>query len=754
MTPNSSRPTRQVRPLPDPERLGPRLVTLDDERGLAVSVYAGHATAVALCVFRDSEETQYALNGPTHGVWHGFVPNIEIGDHYGFRAWGPWQPDKGHRYNPTKLLLDPYGRGISGEVKLSSEIYSHAVGEDLQPAEPLTPSSQNSAGQVPYSVVVDEAYNSSETRPAKPRTPWRDTLIYEAHVRGLTKTLPDVPKDLRGTYAGVAHPATIAHLKSIGVTAIELLPIHANTPEIHLAQRDAINYWGYNTIGFFAPHPQYATQTSRSQGATAILNEVKGMVDLLHQEGIEVLIDVVYNHTAEEGTDGPTYSWRGLDSTTYYTHSDENPGEFHDVTGCGNTLDHGQTRVVQQTLDSLRYWVAEVGVDGFRYDLGVTLARHAGGFDPNHPLLVALRTDPILREVKHIAEPWDLGFAGWRTGQFPIPFAEWNDQFREATRTFWLTDPRNAADSHPGSAVSDLATRLAGSADMFGHGELPGARTPAASVNFVTAHDGFTMADLTTYEYKRNEANGENNQDGTNDNRSWNHGIEGPVSNDGVFMNLSALRHRSIRNMLGTLLFSAGTPMITAGDEIGRSQNGNNNAYCQDELSWLDWQLEPWQEDLLDTVQHITRLRAQYAVLRPDTFFEGQPTSGNDVPDAQWFGADAAELDQDAWQNPDLRTLQMLRGAPPTPHPEPGALLVLHGGLNPQTMRLALPENKHAELVWDSAWATPSKRSHSGEPAAGDFAQGNSNTPVPGIQITAEEELLVDPLSIQLYLVR
>src|SRR5699024_4928312 len=297
------------------------------------------------------------------------------------------------------------------------------------------------------------------------------------------------------------------------------------------------------------------------------------------------------------------------------------------------------------------------------------LARHAGGFDPNHPLLVALRTDPILREVKHIAEPWDLTFARCRTSQFPIPFAEWNDQFRDANHTLCINDPVNAAVSHPGSAVSDLATRLAGSADMFGHGELPGARPPAASVNFVTAHDGFTMADLTTYEYKRNEANGENNQDGTNDNRSWNHGIEGPVSNDGVFMNLSALRHRSIRNMLGTLLFSAGTPMITAGDEIGRSQNGNNNAYCQDELSWLDWQLEPWQEDLLDTVQHITRLRAQYAVLRPDTFFEGQPTSGNDVPDAQWFGADAAELDQDAWQNPDLRTLQMLRGAPPTPHP-------------------------------------------------------------------------------------
>lgn len=723
---NFSIPTRRALPLADHHVLGPRLINAHGQEGLAVSVYAPEAEAVAVCLLMNGTEERVALQGPDHGNWHGFLPGVRAGQPYGFRAWGQWDPANGLRFNPAKLLLDPYGRGIEGDFRLAPEVFSHAVDDDFNPAgEEIEKDSRDSAPYVPHSVAVDPGYTQ---RAPRPNTAWRDTVIYEAHVRGLTKTLADVPPELRGTYAGVAHPATIEHLKALGVTAIELLPIHANIPEVHLARRDMINYWGYNTVGFFAPEPWLATKDAQRLGASAVLAEVKGMVDLLHRAGIEVLLDVVYNHTAEAGTNGPTYSWRGLDNRGYYLHNPENPGEYADVTGCGNTLDHSRFPAVRQTLDSLRYWATEIGVDGFRYDLGVALGRDANGFNPNHPFFVALRSDPELAGLKHIAEPWDLGFDGWRTGQFPLPFAEWNDQFRGATRTFWLSDPRAASvDAHPGSGVRDIATRLAGSADMFGGGELAGARGPGASINFVTAHDGFTLADLTAYHHKRNEANGEDNRDGTDDNRSWNHGVEGPVSTVGAYMEVAELRQRSMRNMLATTILAAGTPMITAGDEIGRTQKGNNNAYCQDELSWLNWDLDNWRSDLLQTTRYLLQLRRQYDVFRPAHFYEGQidaPEAPISVHDVQWFNAEGVELDHDMWHDQNLATLQMLRQAPAVTRvakygenggevqlsdliTQPGALMILHAGLNAQEITPAIPERCRAELVWDSSWNTP-----------------------------------------------
>ena len=727
-----TRPTRRAQPVADPQVLGPRLIDQAGESGLAVSVYAPDAELVALCLLNDSGEERIALRGPAHGNWHGFIPGIAPGQRYGFRAWGPWDPDAGLRFNPAKLLLDPYARGISGELRLAPEIFSHRVDEDFNVAgEAIVPDERDSAPYIPASEVVDESF---VPRAAKPNIPWRDTVIYEAHVRGLTKTLANVPEELRGTYAGVAHPATIEHLKALGITAIELLPIHANLPEVHLAKDGMINYWGYNTVGFFAPEPWLATQAAQRAGATGVLHEVKGMVDLLHEAGIEVLLDVVYNHTAEGGTNGPTYSWRGLDARGYYLHSADNPGEFSDVTGVGNTLDHARFPAVRQTLDSLRFWATEVGVDGFRYDLGVALGRGKDGFDPNHPFFVALRSDPQLAGLKHIAEPWDLGFDGWRTGQFPIPFAEWNDQFRGAARTFWLSDPRSAAESHPGSGVRDLATRLAGSQDMFGNGEIPGARGPGASINFVTAHDGFTLADLTAYHHKHNEANGEDNRDGTNDNRSWNHGVEGPVNSNGAFMEIADLRQRSMRNLLATTLLAAGTPMLTAGDEIGRTQRGNNNAYCQDELSWLQWDLGPWRKDLLETTRYLAQLRRQFSVFRPADFYQGRiDDEGPDAQahDVQWFNALGEELDHDMWHDPKMRTLQMLR---PSPDDQPGALVILHGGLNPQVIRPAVPAGARVELVWDSSWSNP------------EMALDPINTPDVG-------DFLTEALSVLVYLV-
>ncbi|WP_428978495.1 glycogen debranching protein, partial [Cellulosimicrobium cellulans] len=476
--------------------------------GVDVAVLASHATAVELCLVDVVDaalpahdparyrERRVPLVGPAYGVWHGHVPGVGAGQRYGFRVHGTWDPAAGLRHNPAKLLVDPYARGLAGDLVDDPAIRGQVGDDPYGPPDP-----RDSLPFVPHAVVVAEP---TGTLAPRPRVPWRDTVVYEAHVRGLTQRLDALPEHLRGTYAGVAHPVTIEHLQSLGVTTVELLPVHANVPEPHLLASDRTNYWGYSTLGFFAPHAAYATRAAQEAGPGAVLDEVRGMVHLLHEAGIEVLLDVVHNHTCEGGADGYHLSWRGLDNAGYYLHDGGSPARLADVTGTGNSLDFRRPAVVRAALDSLRYWAEVVGVDGFRFDLAVTLGRGPTGFDPDHPFLVALQTDPVLCGLKLVAEPWDVGPGGWRTGQFPPPLAEWNDRFRDAARQFWLADAREASHGRPGHGVRDLATRLAGSADLFGRSDPPLVRGPVASVSYVTAHDGFTLADLVAYDHKHN----------------------------------------------------------------------------------------------------------------------------------------------------------------------------------------------------------------------------------------------------------
>ncbi|WP_265521943.1 glycogen debranching protein GlgX [Oerskovia flava] len=722
--------------------------------GVDVAVLASHATAVDLCLIDDGSpagfsERRVPLEGPTYGVWHAHVPGVHEGQRYGFRVHGPWDPAAGLRHNPAKLLVDPYARGLVGELDHDPAVCGHVAtgdprdgglsGDAYGPAD-----DRDSLPHVPHSVVVAPRDHHPPVR--RPHVPWADTVVYEAHVRGLTHGLEALPPELRGTYAGLAHPATIEHLHSLGVTTLELLPIHAFASEQHLVAKGLTNYWGYSTLGFFAPHAPYATRAAREAGPSAVLDEVRGMVHLLHEAGIEVLLDVVYNHTCEGGPDGLHVSWRGLDNAVYYLHDGSAPATLADVTGTGNTLDFRRPRVIQMALDSLRFWAEEVGVDGFRFDLAVTLGRGEHGYDPNHPFLVALQTDPVLSGLKLVAEPWDVGPGGWRTGQFPPPFAEWNDRFRDATRQFWLADAREASHGRQGHGVRELATRLAGSADLFGHSDPPLVRGPVASVNYVTAHDGFTLADLVAYEHKRNEANGEDGRDGTNDNRSWNHGFEGRLDTvaSGTEAHLepgveiAPLRRRSIRNLLATLILAAGTPMLTAGDESGRSQRGNNNAYAQDnEISWVSWDLSPWRQDLRATTAHLLALRREHPALRADSFFLGQPrhTVTERVPDLAWFTAVGTVVDHDTWHDPATRTLQMIRTAPVAGARD--VLVVLNGSLDavPATLANARSEPVGWELVWDSNWEHPDDR----ESSNGD------------LHVQAGDEVQLEPLSVHVY---
>jgi glycogen operon protein len=663
------------------------------------AVYAGHADAVEICLFAAGDssgasERRITLQDRTHGTWFGSVPGLSAGARYGVRAHGPWQPGEGLRYNADKLLLDPYARAIDGEVSWCPEVFGHVVDAQLQ-GDPEIRDNRDNAASVPRAVVVDNRFDWGDD--AAPQVPWARTVIYETHVRNLTRNHPGIPEHLRGTYAGMAHPATIEHLRSLGVTSVELLPVHAFSHEPQLLGRGLVNHWGYNTLGFFAPHGAYAT----SRDPQGQLDELKGMVKLLHAAGLEVILDVVYNHTCEQAQDGATLSWRGLDNRAYYRLDER--GHDLDVTGCGNTLDFRHPMVARLVLDSLRYWVEQCHVDGFRFDLAVTLGRGLdGGFDPNHPFLVALRTDPVLSRVKLIAEPWDLGVNGWRTGQFPPPFAEWNDHFRDAVRTFWLPDVRRSARHEPGHGVRDLATRLSGSRDLFGTRD----RGPIASINYVAAHDGFTVADTTAYERKHNRANGEGNRDGHDDNRSWNHGVEGPEAGDADRFLLQA-RRRSIRNLLATELFAAGVPMINAGDELGRSQGGNNNAYCQDnDVSWFNWDLEPWQEELLATTRFLTRLRATSPVLGQRSFVTGRRARQDGVSDPQWFSADGQPMSNRTWDDPHTRTLTMFLDG--THAGGQSLLIIFHGGAREAEVTLPAPgEGAAYRLLWDSDWALP-----------------------------------------------
>jgi isoamylase len=664
--------------------------------GVEFAVYAGHAEAVEVCVFEADDmsgasETRISLPECAYGTWLGSVPGLRAGTRYGVRAHGPWQPSEGLLYNPDKLLLDPYARAIEGQVSTRSEVFGHVVDTHLQ-GDPGIRDRRDSAPFVPRAVVVDDHFDWGQDM--APKVPWAQTLLYEAHVRNQTKENMAIPELLRGTYSGMAHPANIEHLKSLGVTSVELMPVQAFSNEPALVSRGLVNHWGYNTLGFFAPHGPYAA----SSGPQNQLEEFKAMVKLLHGAGLEVILDVVYNHTCEQGRNGTTVSWRGLDNRAYYRLDER--GHDIDVTGCGNTLDLRHPVVVRMVMDSLRYWVEQCHVDGFRFDLAVALAR--GRDDAYHPdtsFLVALRTDPVLSQVKLIAEPWDLGLHGWRTGQFPPPFAEWNDRFRDAVRTFWLDDVASALNQQPGHGVSELATRLSGSQDLFGQHE----RGPIASVNYVAAHDGFTVADMTAYGHKHNGGNGEGNRDGSDDNRSWNHGHEGPTSDPLIL----EVRRRSIRNLLATELLATGVPMIGAGDEMGRSQGGNNNAFCQDnELSWLDWDLAPWQMDLLATTQFLSELRRSSPVLGQRSFLSPHPTSQGGSDDLLWFSPDGHPMLDGRWNDPDNRTLTMFLGGSRVG----GAslLIIFHAGSQDAEVRLTGGgQGATYQLIWDSAWERP-----------------------------------------------
>jgi glycogen operon protein len=690
--------------------------------GVDVAVFAAHATKVELCLIDAPHslaqtERRFALAGPTNGLFHGHVPGVGPGQRYGFRADGPWDPSAGHLYNPNKLLLDPYGRGIDGEPVLAPALHAHRTDLNLGPAvTPWEPDERDSAPYMAYSVVTDEAFDWGGV--GRPNTPWEQTLIMEGHVRGMTMLREEIPPDLRGTYAGLAHPVSVQHLKSLGVTAVELLPIHACMTEPHLAEQGLTNYWGYSTLSFFSPNPAYATAAARREGPQAVSRELKGMVSLLHQAGIEVILDVVYNHTCEVGMGGPTVCWRGLDNLAWYLHDGSVPARYADVTGTGNTLDFRRTNTVGMALDSLRHWAHEYQVDGFRYDLAVTLARGYSGFDSDHPFLVALATDPVLRGVKHIAEPWDLGPGGWQTGSFPVPIAAWNDSYRGDVRSFWLSGPKEMSAGRVPPSARDLVTRLSGSADLFSRSDPMGNHGPVGSVNFVTAHDGFTMRDLVCFDYKHNQANGENNRDGTDDNRSWNHGTEGLIMDSGSsgvagselgLDAIASLRRRSIRNLFATLAFSSGVPMYCAGDEFGRTQWGNNNAYCQDgPISWLDWELVSWQRDLLDTVRFLFALRRTHMALRPSTYLTGEITSDG-LPDLGWYSFDGSQVAVGQWHDSSFRQVQMLRHNPSAAARD--ILLAINGDLDGRDCVLA-PAKPGAvwELVWDSVWDVPDDR--------------------------------------------
>jgi len=687
-----------------------------------VAVLAAHAERVELCLLeRDASapsgwrEQRVTLPAVTHGVHHGHVRGVRAGQRYVLRVHGPWEPARGLRHNPAKVLLDPYARVLEGAVRLGPAVKDHVV-VDGRASEDR--SLQDSLGHTPVGVVVAEPAVLHHDRPHRP---WSTTVVLETHVRGLTMRAPGVPEPLRGTYAGLAHPAVVQHLQRLGVTAVELLPVHASTAEEHLARRGAVNYWGYNTLSYFAPEPRYSAAVRRGEDAAAVLDEFRGMVGALHAAGIEVLLDVVYNHTCEGGVGGPSLSFRGLDNATYYR---TDGGGYRDVTGTGNSLDSSQPEVVRLTLDSLRWWVQQMGVDGFRFDLAPALARRAddslgvGGFDRDHPFLVAARADPVLADVKLVAEPWDIGPYGWRTGEFPVPFVDWNDKYRDSVREFWLAGSRAELEGRPGPGVRDLATRLAGSEDVFGGSRRGGGRDALAGVNFIAAHDGFTLADLVTYDHKHNEGNGEDNRDGHGHNLSWNHGHEGPTQDPEV----QESRRRTLRALLGTLAVSAGVPMLLAGDEMGRTQRGNNNGYCLDDgTTWHDWQLAPWQRDLTETTAFLLRLRAEHPVFRQERFFGSRPAQRSDgTRDVGWFDGDGDELSEAAWSDPWRRTLLMFLNGDGVSEGEravgpDGArlrptsfLLVLHGGAHPRAVQL--PEPPWADTfrpVWSSEQPRP-----------------------------------------------
>ena len=603
------------------------------------AIFSAHATKVELCLFDTTDATRETARIPlpehTDMVWHGFLPDARPNQLYGYRVHGPYDPAAGHRFNPNKVVMDPYAKAVARTVRWADEMFGYAVGHA---DGDLSCDARDNAWCAPLAAVVDPAFTWGDDRP--PRTPWHNTVIYEMHVRGFSKLHPDIPEHVRGTYEALTTEPAIEHFTKLGVTAIELMPVHHHARDRHLAQHGLTNYWGYNSFGYFAPEPRLAASTSPA-GA---MREFKRMVRALHAAGLEVILDVVYNHTAEGNHLGPTLSLKGIDNASYYRLVADDKRYYMDFTGCGNTLNMQSPQVLQLIMDSLRYWVLEMHVDGFRFDLASALARELFDVDRLGAFFDIVHQDPVLSQVKLIAEPWDLGQGGYQVGNFPVLWTEWNGKYRDSIRSFWRGDA---------GTVSELATRISGSNDLYAHG----GRQPYASINFITAHDGFTMRDLVSYNEKHNEANLEENRDGENNNLSWNCGVEGATDDPAV----RTLRDRQVRNLLATLLLSQGVPMISHGDEIGRTQQGNNNAYCQDnEISWIDWNLDAEKRALFQFTAKLIRFRLAQPTLRRRRYFQGRSIRGDAVKDVAWLEPDGNEMTDEAWHAGFVKTLGML----------------------------------------------------------------------------------------------
>jgi isoamylase len=672
-----------------------------DGVGVNFAIFSEHGSRVELCLFDsvDAELESVTIPLPEHTdmVWHGYLPDVRPGQLYGYRVHGPFAPHMGYRFNPHKLVMDPYAKVVGRTVRWDESLFGFTFGSD-----DTTFDERDSAPYAPLAAVIDSAFTWGDDRPL--RTPWHETLIYEMHVKGFTKLNPYIPEPLRGTYLGLASEPAIRHLTLLGVTAVELMPVHHHVDDWHLVQRGLNNYWGYNTLSYFAPDVRYASARSPQEA----VREFKMMVRALHAANLEVILDVVYNHTAEGNHTGPTVSLRGIDNTSYYRLLPNEPRFYQDFTGCGNTLNMRSPRVLQLIMDSLRYWVKEMHVDGFRFDLASALARELHAVDKLGAFFDIIHQDPVLSQVKLIAEPWDLGEGGYQVGNFPTKWTEWNGKYRDAVRRFWRGD---------GGVVSELATRFSGSSDLY---EQSG-RRPYASVNFITAHDGFTLADLVSYNTKHNDANGEQNADGENHNLSWNCGVEGPTSDRQVL----DLRERQRRNLMATLLLSVGVPMINGGDELGRTQGGNNNAYCQDnDVSWTSWENTPERRDFLDFTRRLIRIWKDHPVLRRRKFFQGRRIRGADVLDIAWLDPSGREMTDETWSSPDVRCLGVrLNGDAIDEVDERGArivgdtlLLLLNAADQPIafTLPMTAPEERWETLI-DTAdpWA-PSRRLRAG----------------------------------------
>jgi isoamylase len=599
-----------------------------DGNGVNFALFSENAHSVELCLFENqqaqTENVKIEIQEVTHHVWHVYVVGLGPGQLYGYRVHGPYEPQNGHRFNPNKLLIDPYAKALSGTIEWDDSLFAYEIGSEQQD---LSFSSSDSAPYVPKSVVIDQQFDWGGDK--LPKIPYHETIIYEAHVNGLTRLHPDIPEEIRGTYAGVAHPVTIEYLKELGITAIEFLPVHHFVADRHLLEKELTNYWGYNTLNFFAPDVRYSSSGTLGEQVT----EFKNMVKALHEAGIEVILDVVYNHTAEGNHMGPTLSFKGIDNSSYYRLSPEDCRFYMDYTGTGNTLNARLPFVLGLIMDSLRYWVTEMHVDGFRFDLASSLARTLHETDTLGSFFNIIHQDPVISQVKLIAEPWDIHEDGYMVGKFPPGWAEWNDRFRDCVRDYW----RGAE-----SKLAEFAQRFTGSADLY----QGGYRSPTASINLITAHDGFTLHDLVSYNEKHNEANGEDNRDGANDNNSWNCGVEGPTDDQDIIN----LRNKQKRNMLTTLFLSQGVPMLVAGDELGKTQQGNNNAYCHDdEISWIDW--ESADRSLLDFTKRLIWFCREHPTFRRRRWFQGLPVRGSEIEDIRWYLPEGDLITEEHWAN-------------------------------------------------------------------------------------------------------